>query len=101
GAGRPASAAYAASEAAVLPVDAHDTARAPMRRAWVTPTVMPRSLNEPVGLRPSCFRRSAGEPAQCAPGALVRSGVFPSGKVSLCSPAVDSTASTNRHTPGA
>ena len=46
----PACAAYAASEAEVLPVDAQATAVAPMRRAWVTPTVIPRSLNDPVGL---------------------------------------------------
>ena len=36
----------------VLPVDAQATARAPMRTACVTATVIPRSLNEPVGFSP-------------------------------------------------
>ena len=48
-----------------------------MRLAWVTPTVMPRSLKEPVGLCPSCLsQRSSARPtprwrlgaaAECCP----------------------------------
>ena len=40
----------------MLPVEAHSTAFCPRATASVTAMVMPRSLNEPVGLRPSTFR---------------------------------------------
>ena len=53
---RPARAAYAAAEADVLPVEAQMIAFAPASTALETATVMPRSLNEPVGLAPSTFR---------------------------------------------
>ncbi len=53
---RPARAAYAAALALVLPVEAQITALAPAAAATVIATVMPRSLNEPVGLRPSTLR---------------------------------------------
>ena len=50
-------AAVAAQEAAaaaeVLPVEAHIIASDPSSTAFVTAMAMPRSLNEPVGLRPS------------------------------------------------
>ena len=49
----PARAAYAAADADVLPVDAQMIASAPSASARVTATVMPRSLNEPVGFCPS------------------------------------------------
>ncbi len=52
----PASPAYAAADALVLPVDAHTTAREPSSRALEIARVIPRSLNEPVGLAPSNFR---------------------------------------------
>ncbi len=52
----PARLAYAAAEAEVLPVDAQTTAFAPLASALEMATVMPRSLNEPVGLAPSTFR---------------------------------------------
>ena len=48
--------AQAAADAEVLPVDAHATARAPPSIAFDTAMVMPRSLNDPVGLAPSNFR---------------------------------------------
>src|SRR6202035_4776787 len=54
----PARAAYAAALAAVLPVEAQITALAPSRTAAETAQVMPRSLNEPVGLAPSSLRRT-------------------------------------------
>ncbi len=50
---RPAFVAYAAAEAEVLPVDAQITAFAPCAFAFVIAIVIPRSLNDPVGLRPS------------------------------------------------
>ena len=49
-------AAYAAAEAEVLPVEAHSTACWPRARASVIAIVMPRSLNDPVGFRPSTLR---------------------------------------------
>ena len=52
----PARAAYAAALAAVLPVEAQMTASAPCPFARETATVMPRSLNEPVGFAPSTLR---------------------------------------------
>ncbi len=47
---RPAAVAYAAAEAEVLPVEAQTTALAPASTAAVMAIVMPRSLNEPVGV---------------------------------------------------
>jgi hypothetical protein len=52
----PARAAYAAALALVLPVEAQITALAPCATAMLTATVMPRSLNEAVGLAPSTLR---------------------------------------------
>ena len=52
----PARAAYAAAEADVLPVEAQMIALLPASTAFETATVMPRSLNEPVGLAPSTLR---------------------------------------------
>src|SRR5579875_964634 len=46
---------YAASEAEVFPVDAHITLLYPSSTAFDTPTVIPLSLKDPVGLRPSNF----------------------------------------------
>jgi hypothetical protein len=55
---RPARAAYAAADADVLPVEAQMTAFDPSSTALDMATVMPRSLNDPVGFRPSYFRRT-------------------------------------------
>ena len=52
----PARAAYAAADAEVFPVEAHITAFCPRATASVTAMVMPRSLNDPVGLTPSTLR---------------------------------------------
>ncbi len=49
----PALTAYAAAEALVLPVLAQMTARAPCFFAIEMAVVIPRSLNDAVGLRPS------------------------------------------------
>ena len=46
----PASAAYDASDDEVLPVEAHATADARIRCACVIAAVIPRSLNDPLGL---------------------------------------------------
>ncbi len=52
----PARAAYAAAEADVLPVDAQITTLASRSTAVEIAMVIPRSLNDPVGLSPSTFR---------------------------------------------
>ena len=50
---------YALKDADVFPVDAHATAFALTRRACVSATVMPRSLNDPVGFAPSHLKYSS------------------------------------------
>jgi hypothetical protein len=76
----PARAAYAAAEAEVLPVDAHNTACCPRASDSVTATVMPRSLNEPVGLRPSTFKCTV-QPVRSDNRLAWISGVPPSSSV--------------------
>ena len=73
----PARAAYAAADAAVLPVDAQTTASAPSRTAADTAHVIPRSLNEPVGLAPSSFSHTSA-PARSDRRGASTSGVEPS-----------------------
>ena len=46
-------------EAEVLPVEAQTTALAPSRTATEIAAVMPRSLNEPVGLSPSTLSQTS------------------------------------------
>ena len=77
---RPAFAAYAAAEALVFPVDAHTTARAPSSSAFEMATVMPRSLNEPVGLAPSNLSQTR-HPVSADSGSHSTSGVPPSPRV--------------------
>ena len=77
---RPARAAYAAALAAVFPVDAHITASTPSSTAAETATVMPRSLNEPVGLRPSYLSHTSQPVSSEIAGAGI-SGVSPSSRV--------------------
>ena len=74
---KPARAAYAAALAAVLPVEAQMTARACSSTAFATATTMPRSLNEPVGLQPSNFKKTSAPVSRDNTGA-VTSGVSPS-----------------------
>jgi hypothetical protein len=52
----PARAAYAAALAAVLPVEAQITALDPSSTAFVIAIVIPRSLKEAVGFKPSYLR---------------------------------------------
>src|SRR3954452_6866698 len=77
---RPARAAYAAALAAVLPVDAHNTASAPSPTAADTATVMPRSLNDPVGFAPSTFSHTS-DPTRSDKRGARTSGVSPSSRV--------------------
>ena len=73
----PARAAYAAALAAVLPVDAQITASAPSRTAADTAQVIPRSLNDPVGLEPSSLSQTSAPTRSPMTGAGT-SGVEPS-----------------------
>src|SRR5690606_32559035 len=75
----------------VLPVEAHSTASAPRSTAAEIAVVIPRSLNDPVGLRPSYFRcTSAPTRSDRCPAGM--SGVPPSRSVMT----VRSTCGGNR-----
>jgi hypothetical protein len=76
----PARAAYAAADAAVLPVDAQTTASEPSATAADTATVMPRSLNDPVGFAPSNLSQTSQPTRSDTRGAGI-SGVSPSPSV--------------------
>ena len=73
----PARAAYAAADAAVLPVDAQTTAVAPRASARETATVIPRSLKEPVGFMLSSFSQMSA-PSSFDSASACTSGVEPS-----------------------
>ena len=95
----PALTAYAAAEALVLPVDAQMTALAPLRAATEMAVVIPRSLNEPVGLSPSNFSHTSAPTSEerCSAG---MSGVPPSSRVMTGAPASDGSRSAySRMTP--
>src|SRR5450756_1801566 len=77
---RPARAANAAADADVLPVEAQTTALAPSSAALEIATVIPRSLNEPVGLAPSTFKNTLAPTRADNLGAGSR-GVPPSSSV--------------------
>ena len=72
--------AYAAAEAEVFPVDAQTTARAPAPAATLRATVIPRSLNDPVGLAPSTLIQTS-QPSWPDSFSASTSGVFPSPRV--------------------
>ena len=76
----PARLAYAAIDADVLPVDAHTTALAPCSTAIETAIVMPRSLNEPVGLLASTLSQTL-QPVSSDSQPDSTSGVPPSPRV--------------------
>src|SRR6266516_891341 len=76
----PARAAYAAADALVLPVEAQMIALLPCSTALDTATVMPRSLNDPVGLAPSTLRCTS-QPVRAESAGAGTSGVFPSYRV--------------------
>jgi hypothetical protein len=64
----------------VFPVDAHSTAFWPRATASETAIVIPRSLNDPVGLRPSTFRWTV-VPVRSESRGANTSGVPPSSRV--------------------
>ena len=73
----PALTAYADALAEVLPVDAQITARAPSSAALLMAIVIPRSLNDPVGLAPSNFSHTSHSSVSLSEHAYTR-GVPPS-----------------------
>jgi len=70
----------------VLPVEAQITASAPSATARETATVIPRSLNEPVGFAPSILSRTRAPTRSEITGASIR-GVEPSSSVTTGSSA--------------
>ena len=64
----------------MLPVEAHTTASAPSSTAMEMAMVIPRSLNEPVGLAPSTLSQTSAPIRAERRGAGTR-GVPPSNKV--------------------
>jgi len=66
---------------AVFPVEAHTTPGAPSASARETATVMPRSLNEPVGFRPSSLKCSDARPNDGPMVSDSTHGVLPSPSV--------------------
>jgi hypothetical protein len=65
----------------VLPVEAQMIAWVPASMALATATTMPRSLKEPVGLRPSNLRWSEPRPRAAAMFRDSTQGVPPSSRV--------------------
>ena len=83
----------------MLPVEAQITALAPARAATEMAVVMPRSLNEPVGLRPSNFTKTRA-PTRCESFSTGISGVPPSRRVTTGAPtSIGSRSSYSRITP--
>src|SRR5690606_38224104 len=77
----PATAAYAAAEAEVFPVEAQIMLVLPSSTALATAITIPRSLNEPVGFNPSNFKYSS-TPNSWDRRLAGYSGVLPSNNVS-------------------
>ncbi len=85
--------AYAEAEAEVLPVEAQTTARAPAPAATLSATVIPRSLNEPVGFAPSTLTQTS-QPSRSDRFSASTSGVLPSPRVTT-----GSVSATGSHSP--
>src|SRR5439155_27368159 len=75
----PARAAYAEADAEVFPVEAQMTAFVPRSIAFEMATVIPRSLNDPVGFAPSFLTKiSQPRPIRSLNRGDSVNGVFPS-----------------------
>ena len=77
----------------MLPVDAQTTARAPAPVATLSATVIPRSLNEPVGFAPSTLYRTS-QPSRSDRFSAWTRGVLPSPSV-----ITGSVSATGSHSP--
>src|SRR5579862_906399 len=87
-------------EAEVLPVEAQAITRLPNIRAAVTHAVIPKSLNEPVGLLPWCLMVSLTSPAQALASGTSSNGVLPSARVTIWfSSLTNGSNSRKRQTP--
>ena len=75
---RPRLAAYAEADALVFPVEAQINAWAPLSIAFATASAIPRSLNDPLGLRPSYLKNRRLNPSDGPMRREVTSGVEPS-----------------------
>ena len=64
----------------MLPVEAQTTASAPAPAETLTATVMPRSLNDPVGFAPSTLSQTS-QPSRSDSTSASTSGVLPSPRV--------------------
>ena len=83
----------------MLPVLAQMTAFAPCLAATEIAVVMPRSLKEPVGLRPSYFTRTRA-PTRSESCSASMSGVPPSWRVTTGAPSsIGSRSAYSRMTP--
>ncbi len=69
----------------MLPVDAQSTPCLPLASASVTAIVIPRSLNEPVGLAPSTLRKTS-QPVSADRCGAGSNGVPPSPSVTIVQP---------------
>ena len=95
----PAFVAYAAALALVLPVLAQMTARAPWALATEIAVVIPRSLNDAVGLSPSYLTRTLA-PVRSESSSHGMRGVPPSWSVTTGAPSsIGSRAAYSRMTP--
>ena len=74
----PARAAYAAVAHATLPDETTATVSNPSARAWLMPTETCRSLNDPVGLPVSFFRRTRPKPLDADRRVASSNGFAPS-----------------------
>src|ERR1041385_8986166 len=77
----PAADPYAASAAPAFPAVGATRPAAPRARSRVTAALMPRALNDAVGLRPSSLIHIARTPAAFASVGVIMSGVPPSPRV--------------------
>ena len=81
-------------------MEAQAATRTPSATARLMAAVMPRSLNEPVGLLPWCLTLSLMPPAQLPARGASRSGVRPSESETISESASrNSISSRNRQTP--
>src|SRR6266436_3913308 len=83
-------AAWAATELARLPVDAHAATLNPSSRALVSATDTTRSLNEFVGLRVSFLIHTSPRPSSAARRSALTNGVNPVPRSTAVSPATGS-----------
>src|SRR5687767_12596558 len=93
----PAAAPYAASAAPALPAVGTTRPGTPSAFARVTAALIPRALNDPVGLRPSSLTHTARTPSARASDSAGRSGVAPSPNVMGDSSGANGIQAAYRH----